>query len=224
MYEIIDDRQKCVLCKKRLAYYNIKNYEPIFCEKCVINENMNNNYKCKIKCKKCKNEAYYSHIGEYPKNCGNCKEDDMIVTRKNIKIYNKNNTSNSLKCVECNKIIWFSKYKLKILNKNKTMICKNCKKCIGQHGLCPNDRSQNVKYGKYCVFCYINTIIDENTIKNKNKLSKERQCVIEVVKRIVCINWIYNKTLNIPLKKYGCCESKRRIDLWCIINNTILGI
>ena len=87
MYEILDNRNKCILCKSKLARYNIENYEPIFCEKCINNENMNYNYNYLIKCVLCEsNEAFYSIENEYPTHCYKCKDENMIKNRKDIKL------------------------------------------------------------------------------------------------------------------------------------------
>ena len=79
----------------------------------------------------------------------------------------------------------------------------------------------NRKYDYYCAFCFINLHPeDPRSIKIKGK-SKELQVVIHVLSKYK--DFIYNKPFYVDLEG-GCCNTKRRIDLRTLINNTMLCI
>lgn len=84
-----------------------------------------------------------------------------------------------------------------------------------------NTRS-NPQYDNYCTHCFSNLFpSDPRTLKIRTK-SKE----LEVVSYILNNHnqkFIHDKPLYVSLDG-GCCISKRRMDLWTLINNTILAI
>ena len=81
--------------------------------------------------------------------------------------------------------------------------------------------SGNHKYNGFCVFCYIHIHPDDpKSLTAKNK-SKELQTIIYLCNKYE--GFIYNKPFYIDLEG-GCCETKRRIDLRKLINNTMLCI
>ena len=80
--------------------------------------------------------------------------------------------------------------------------------------------SANRKYNNHCAFCFVNLFPnDPKSIKAKS--SKELEVVIHIFNKYP--NFIYNKPFHVDLEG-GCCETKRRIDLSMLINNTMLCI
>lgn len=240
--------KQCLNCNRN-AHYNLHGYTPIYCIDCKTDDMI---YRPNIPCILCdKKQAIYSLYEELdPINCINCKHDNMVISKSVVyskKQYKKRNcemckdsiiyAANKkfcvtcmlhFKCIECNTQLKYKKLSQNrittTLNINKEIMCKKCLKCVGQDGLCYNNRSTNNKYGKYCVFCYINTfIIDEISYKS-GRLTKEKKTINLIVNAIKDVKWIYNRPFYTNISGKGCCESKRRIDLWSLINNTILAI
>jgi hypothetical protein len=222
----------CNICKKFIGQYICD--DTIYCDKCKNDNTIKIKEDILIPCFICnKNEAIYSYDGYDPMYCYKCKFDDMEKIRKIKYIIPERKHTPHMRCIECNKGIYNYHLLKKNNNKlnniiqklyNKSIICKDCKKCIGQTSLCPNNRSQNLKYGKYCVFCYIHIFVVNEEIYNLKNLSKEKKVINIIVKTLTDYKWMYNKSFYTNIDGKGCCDTQRRIDLWCLINNTILAI
>ena len=86
--------------------------------------------------------------------------------------------------------------------------------------ICPTRGSK--RYNGYCKHCFTHLFpADPISVATPNK-SKEMQVVSQITS--VYDGFIHNRAMYTTLGKIGCCDSKRRMDLWKIIGSTILAV
>lgn len=87
------------------------------------------------------------------------------------------------------------------------------------HIVCP--KYGNKSYDRFCTHCFANLFPDDPRTANIRTKSKELAVVAAVSQKFD--DFLHDKTLWFALPG-GCCPSKRRIDLWRLIDDTILAI
>jgi hypothetical protein len=209
MYDIF--AKKCIICKLYEPNFNLLNEKkPTHCSICKTDNMIDIKHKKCIVCNKHQPSFNYSYDNK-PTHCKTCALDNMINIR------HKNDM-----CIVCN----IKRPSFNYSYKKKAEYCANCKlknMCDLVSNKCQNNNCDicvnNIKYDGYCAFCFVHLFHDdERTIKIKNK-SKEIQVMCYITN--IYKDFVYNKPLYI---EGGCCETKRRIDLRILINNTMLCI
>lgn len=198
-------------CNKQ-ACFGHKNLRGIYC-KDHKDDDMFYVYLQKCKFKDCNVRPSYNYSDQKSgKYCTKHKLENMVdvVTRK-------------CRFKTCNKTPTFN-----YQNKRKGSHCKEHKldRMILVHKrLCKSEFcSTNIrhsKYDNYCAHCFRNLFPNDPRTINMYGKSKELKVVCFISNNFE--GWIHNKPLYIDIKG-GCCDSKRRIDLRKLINNTMLCI
>ena len=203
---------KCIICNLHEPSFNLPNEKkPTHCNACKTDNMIDIKHNKCVVCNLV--QPTFNYVSENkPTHCKKCALNNMV----NVK-------HKKYMCIVCNK----KRPSFNYSNKTKPEYCANCKlknmvdlvsnKCKNNCTTCVN----NNKYDGYCTFCFIHLFPnDERTINIKSK-SKEMQVVCHIIN--LYNDFIYNKPFYVDLEN-GCCETKRRIDLRMLINNTMLCI
>jgi hypothetical protein len=179
------------------------NKQKRYCLECMGNGICIHN-KIKYKCKECKGSQICIH-NKIKYECPDCGGSAICV--HNIAKYS---------CKLCGG-------KRYCIHKKDMRYCADCggsKICIAKNDT--NCRQiGNKKYNGYCAFCFSHIFPDDPlTLQIYNK-SKELKVINYIATKYN--GFIHDKCLYVGLEG-GCCESKRRIDLRKLINNTMLCI
>ena len=83
----------------------------------------------------------------------------------------------------------------------------------------------NPKYGMYCTHCFANLFPDDPRTAGIRSKSKETKWVNALLQSAVLADydWTWDKPIYVTYDG-GCCDSKRRIDLWAIVGNVVFAI
>ena len=204
--------KKCIICNQHEPSFNLPNEKkPTYCKKCKTNDMVDIKHKKCIVCNLVQPTFNYPSENK-PTHCKTCALDNMVnIKHKNYMCIVCNNKRPSFNYSDTTKPEYCANCKLKNMVDLVSNKCKNdCTTCVN-----------NNKYDGYCAFCFIHLFPnDERTIKIKSK-SKEMQVVCHIIN--IYNDFIYNKPFYVDLEN-GCCETKRRIDLRMLINNTMLCI
>lgn len=205
--EMVDVRsKKCVVCKTVIAKFG-ENGKRTHCVQCKTDNMLIDNPKC-IKCNK--KQPTFGLSGQKQSHCKDCKTPEMIdlVTKK---------------CIQCNMIAaCFGVEGTKEYN-----YCGNCKKddMINLKDIKRQCKQENCllrgnkKYNGYCTFCFQHLFPDDPLCLQMNCKTYETKV------RSVLIEHNLDFTHDKPTFHSGCdCSSRRRVDFWKIIGNTILAI
>lgn len=233
----------CQVCNKTQPFYGIDKEKPAtHCSKCKTSEMINVRTKmclgcnlvnpryglpngkvthcvtCKTDnmvwigktCEKCKKkQPVFGYEGERPQRCAKCKDPNMIdlITKR---------------CIECKKTAASFGYENQEYN-----YCVKCKKdgminfksinrkC--KQELCPI--RGNEKYEGYCTHCF------QHLFPNSPLCLKMNYKTYETWVNNALIENKFDFVHDKPIYHSGCdCSSRRRIDFWKIIGNTILAI
>ena len=184
--------------------------------------------KKQLCCNECKKKGMVSlkgircKCGKYPSfgfpnqkiiKCNDCKEEGMIALKG--------------KFCKCGKRPTFG-----LTSDTSASCCKDCKTeemvdIYNKHKICKSNsitkctQRGNKKYDGYCTFCFSNMFPEDPRTQFIFKKSKELK-VVSYIKQIYPI-FIHDKPFYVDLKG-GCCNTKRRIDLRVLVNNTMLCI
>ena len=155
-------------------------------------------------CKDCKGSC----ICEHNKRKENCK----VCGGNNICRHNKQKQS----CKDCNgsQICAHNKFKRECPDCKGSAIC-NSKATIGCRTL------GNRKLNGYCSHCFVNIFPEDPRALTVRKKSKELQVMTYIFSKYK--GFKNDKPFYVDLEG-GCCETKRRIDLRKLIDNTMLCI
>lgn len=205
--EMINVRSRmCLGCDIVTPAYGLPNGKVTHCIKCK-SENM---FYLGKKCIKCdKKQPVFGYEGQKPTHCVACKESDMIdlITKK---------------CIECKKTA--ASYGFE---GQKNEYCAKCKKpgminVKSKEGRCKHETCVslgNKKYRGYCTHCFQHLFPNDPLCLQMNFKTYEtwvRNALVENE-----FDFINDK----PIYHSGCdCTSRRRVDFWKIIGNTILAI
>lgn len=205
--EMTDVRsKKCIVCKNNLASFGY-NEKRTHCINCKKNDMFHSGLKC-INCNK-KQPAFGIYGGKNT-HCGDCKTSEMIdlVTKK---------------CIECKKVAASFGYE----DTKEYNYCGDCKKdgMINIKDIKRKCKQENCymrgnkKYDGYCTFCFQHLFPDNPLCLEMNFKTFETKI------RNVLIENNLEFTHDKPIHHSGCdCSSRRRVDFWKIIGNTILAI
>lgn len=107
---------------------------------------------------------------------------------------------------------------------NNYKIKKYSTPCIGVNGTCPLNRKKHGSYDNYCTLCFCHLFPDDDRAQNIRGRTKEIKVVNYICHTHKCENnWYYNTPIYINFED-GCCPTQRRIDLYQMIENTMLCI
>ena len=197
----------CIVCKKVQAKYGLKGQKNTHCVSCKTDGMIILNVKNCIICSK--KQPAFGYQNEKPNHCADCKKEDMIdlITKK---------------CIVCNKIAACFGFEGKdylhcIKCKSDGMInLKDLgKKC--KQKSCPI--RGNSKYRGYCTHCFQHLFPEDPLIKEMNCKTYESKV------KTMLLESGYTFTCDKPIQYSGCdCSSRRRVDFWKLIGNTILAI
>lgn len=83
----------------------------------------------------------------------------------------------------------------------------------------------NPRYDRYCTHCFANLFPNDPRTSSIRSKSKEVAWVNAILQLPVISEhrWTWDKPIFVTYDG-GCCESKRRIDLWALIEGTIVAI
>ena len=83
----------------------------------------------------------------------------------------------------------------------------------------------NAKFDKFCTFCFANLFPNDPRTATIHSKSKEIKWVNALLQSAVLADheWTWDKPFYASLSG-GCCDTKRRIDLWAIIEGYIVAI
>ena len=234
---MIDLRHPKCLCGKRASYGYINNKRPTKCFNYKLEKMIN------IASKKCKCGEHQPTFG-YTKAvcCSSCKEEGMInLKHKHCKCGKRPSFGlpgkNPTHCKDCKEKEMIDVVHVKCkCGKNpsygyeKPTHCKDCRDHDMNDIINPRCKSEfcdifiygkNKKYDGYCTHCFANLFPQDPRTTLIKKKSKELKVVSFIGQRQK--EWVHDKPLWIDIKG-GCCNSKRRIDLRKLVNNTMLCI
>lgn len=104
-----------------------------------------------------------------------------------------------------------------------------CGECGGSQ-VCRNQPAQcgtigNPRYEMYCTHCFANLFPDDPRTAGIRTKSKETTWVNALLQTEAAAGhaWTWDKPLYVTYGG-GCCDSKRRIDLWTLVGNTVVAI
>ncbi len=233
-------KTKCIKCNGgSICEHNKEKYTCKICKGTGICEHNMTKYNCSIcrengycehnilktQCKICKGSAFCIH-NIRKSNCKECGGSSFCIHGKikcNCKecsphLFCEHNTKKS-RCKLCDgsEICEHNKRKSSCPDCDGIYICKSrydpyntgCRQ-LG-----------NKKYNGFCTFCFSNLFPNNPLTCQIYKKSKELQVVNYI--STLYDGFIHDKCLYVDLEG-GCCESKRRIDLRKLINNTMLCI
>jgi hypothetical protein len=205
--EMTDVRtKKCEGCNLVEPSYGLPGGKCVRCVKCKTEDMICLNKKCEGCNTK---QPCYGFEGKQPVYCASCKLDGMIDLR-------------TKKCIQCNLTAACFGYE-----GEKYEHCGNCKK-DGMINLkdinkkCKQEKCLlrgNIKYRGYCTFCF------QHLFPN-DPLCLEMNCkVYETKVRTMLTEHKLDFTYDKPIYHSGCdCSSRRRVDFWKLVGNTMLAI
>lgn len=122
-------------------------------------------------------------------------------------------------CKEChgNGVCVHNKFKTSCADCNGSRVCKSRNDPYNTGCRLQGNR----KLGGFCAHCFVNIFPDDSRALNVRKKSKEIRVVTHILSKFD--NFIHDKPFYADLEG-GCCDTKRRIDLRKLINNTMLCI
>jgi hypothetical protein len=196
----------CRGCDKVLPSFGLPNGKATHCGTCSTPEMICRNRKCE-KCNE--TQPTFGYEGQRPTRCAACRDGDMkdLVTKK---------------CIVCNKTAAAygfegEEYKHCAACAQPGMINTKHKKRRCKQGTCAS--RGNEKYRGYCTHCFQHLFPNDSLcleMHNKTYETAVRNVLIENK-----LDFIHDK----PIYHSGCdCASRRRIDFWKMIGNTILAI
>lgn len=206
--DMVDVRSpKCIICNiKQPCYADNSRKKATHCASCKIDTMIDIKSKmctvCNIK------NPIYGLPGGTNTHCKDCKTEDLIDVKNR-------------KCIIC-------KNKQATYGDSSTNILSHCKLCKPnnyidlKHALCKNSHCitrAGEKYRGYCAWCFQHIFPDDPIAHEIKKKTYEMTVVTEVL--AYDSSYKHDTALFIG----GCdCSIRRRIDLWKMINNTILAI
>ncbi len=232
---MVTNNKKCK-CGKR-ASFGFEGEQPICCNDCKLPGMVTNNKKCK-----CGKRPSFGFEGERAICCNVCKLEGMVTINRKCPCGKQPSFG-----FDGDRVICCNDCKLEgmidMIHKKcpcwiiacfgfegeKPICCRGCKevgminkkRCMSNSlGIdCPI--IGNKKYDGYCTHCFANLFPGDPRTERIHKKSKEIRVKNFVEKHFA--NFIADKPLYVDLRG-GCCESKRRIDLRKLIDNTMLCI
>lgn len=115
-----------------------------------------------------------------------------------------------------------------ICNHNKRR--SECADCNGSricryHNISMCGHLGNPKYDMYCTHCFKNVFTNDARVARIRSKSKEIQWVNALLESpdLPKMEWIWDKPFYVDFRG-GCCETKRRIDLRCLLGNTMFCV
>ena len=128
------------------------------------------------------------------------------------------------RCVECNGVEMCP-------HKKRKIACVECYSPDKSSRICKNHTMAmcgflgNPNYDMYCTHCFSHLFPQDPRTAHIRKRGKEIRWVQALLQSPVLkpYEWNWDKPIYMSFSG-GCCDSKRRIDLWTMIGNTILGI
>ena len=193
--------------------------------------------KIRSRCRDCKGGSICLH-NKIRSRCRDCKGGNICIHNKVKSICKeckgtcicKHNKIRSV-CKECKggSICEHNKVRTQCKLCNGGNICKHKKEkrdCIecGGNRLCKTEWCSvygNKKYDSYCTHCFANIFPTDPRTAQIRKKSKEIKVVSYISSKFK--GFVHDKPLYVDLEG-GCCNSKIRIDLRKLINNTMLCI
>ncbi len=239
---MIDVKKRTCKCGKKPVFGLTTDKIANYCKNCKLDGMINIVAK---KCKCGKKQPRYAYLGKKAMYCKNCKKDGMIdVSVKRCAcgtrcIFGFLGDKFPTCCKKCKKdgmVDITSRINCKCDRKvrpifgypgEKAICCKDCKTenmidIISKR--CPNCKDWvdfqlgNKKYDYYCSRCFQQLFPDDPRTLQIRKKSKEI-----LVRDFLNIN--YNFFINDKSVYIGCdCPSRKRLDFYTVINNTILVI
>ncbi len=233
---------KCKKCKLKQPVYGKEDKKPIYCVQCK--EDGMTDVRSKM-CEVCnKKQPFFGVVGKKPTHCGDCKKEDMIdlkstkciVCQIKFPVYGIPGHKNT-HCGDCKleeHIDVKNKKCIKCSSKQATygdplteeiIHCKSCKLDSDidlRHRLCKSDfcdtRAHN-DYDGYCAWCFQHLFPED---PRSNKIPR-KSFELEVAAAILAYDSEYKHDKHLEFG--GCdCLSRRRIDFWKVIGNTIIAI
>jgi hypothetical protein len=205
--EMINVRSRmCLGCDIVSPAYGLPNGKVTHCANCKSSEMIFLGKKCETCNKK---QPVFGYEGQKPTYCASCKNPDMIdlITKK---------------CIECKKITASFGYE-----NQSNEYCGKCKK-VGminvknKQNRCKGDKCTskgNKKYRGYCTHCFQHLFPSDPLCLQMNFKTYETWVRNALLKHN--FDFVHDK----PIYHSGCdCASRRRVDFWKIIDNTILAI
>lgn len=205
--DMISVSKLCVVCNKIRPSYSLDGKSKTHCAKCKTKNMITHQQLCNI-CKM--NRASYGIIinnKNIRTHCAKCKTDEMIFLNMEM-------------CEKCNKTVPTFGY-------NKVTHCLKCKEpeMINlKSQRCKSEFCDIIvgnKYDGYCTHCFANLFPQNPKTLLIHKKSKELKVVSYIYNKFE--GFVHDKPLYYNIKG-GCCDSKRRIDLRKLVNNTMLCI
>jgi len=205
--DMIDVRSKmCEICNKKQPFFGEKCGKPVRCGDCKTDTMIDLiSFKCVI----CNiKHPVFGLSGKKATHCKDCKLDELID------VENK-------KCIICNKIQ--PTYGCPIIK--NILRCKSCKLDTDtdlRHKLCKTEYCEtraHVNLRGYCSWCFQHLFPDDPLTKKIPRKTYE----IEVASTILGHNPEYKHDMRLSFGKCDC-VSRRRIDLWRVIGNTLIAI
>lgn len=201
-------------------YGNKSDNQGIYCKKHKKDGMVNvRNKVCNYE--NCEKRPSYALKNESPLYCFTHKKNDMVNVTEKLCIepnclkqptFNIVNSNNPLYCLE---------------HKKGNMVNVTSKHCPGPPGLegpdgkCPLGKFGNTKYNYYCCECFARAFPTDPRTHLIHKKSDEIYVRDFISSNFSSLNFIHDK----PLWLDSCnCSHKRRVDLRCLIDNTILVI
>jgi len=198
--------KKCIDCKVKQPFFGNAGGKPTHCSDCKSESMVDlKSFKCiicKIKC------PVFGKPGQNITHCGDCKTDNLVDLK------NK-------KCVKCS----VKQPTYGCPTTREITHCKRCKLVTDvdlRHVLCKTeycDTRANKELRGYCSWCFQHLFPDDPLTQKIPRKTFE----IEVSTTILSHDPSYKHDTRLEFG--GCdCLSRRRIDFWKIIGNTIIAI
>ena len=103
-------------------------------------------------------------------------------------------------------------------------VCGGSQVCLA-HPISQCGHIGNAKYDKYCTHCFGNMFPNDPRTAGIRSKSKEIKWVNALLQSQILAGhqWFWDKPFHVSFSG-GCCNTKRRIDLWTIIGNVVVAI
>lgn len=194
------------------------------CQECGGSQICEHNKRKEI-CRACNGSAFCPH-GIQKHHCRPCSGSSLCSHGKIRSV-----------CKQCGgaSICIHGKHKSMCLDCDGSSFCEHgkrrsrCSTCGGSD-LCRNRASAcptwpNPKYDNYCSFCFGNLFPNDPrtaAIRTKSKEVLWVNALLQLEVTASCI-WKWDEPLYVTYDG-GCCNSKRRIDLWTLVGNVVVAI
>lgn len=199
----------CITCKeKQPSFASKKGDMPTYCAKCKPDGYIDVRSRICIVCNKV-HASYASKEGDPPTHCKTCKLDCYIDVKGN-------------KCIKCKKL----RASCALKRGDKASHCASCKpegytnvvSNICQFEDC-DTIIQSDKYDGYCTWCFSHIFPEDPRVELIQKKSFE----LEVASKLLGKDSSFKHDKAMYIGECDC-TSRRRVDFWKIIGNTILAI